>query len=106
VFAFLVQKYPVNCKRFKNRGVGNVWEEGVIASSKRSHPHQKPRELIKTLIEATTEKGDLIVDPCAGSFIVLEACLEAGREFMGCDLTYSEMKEFRREREREQGGRR
>jgi len=32
---------------------------------------------------------------------VLEACQETGREFIGVDLTYEEMKEFRRERERE-----
>jgi len=46
------------------------------------------------LIEATTEKGDLIVDPCAGSFIVLEVCQETRREFMGCDLTYQAVQGF------------
>jgi site-specific DNA-methyltransferase (adenine-specific) len=51
--------------------------------------------LIKALIEATTEKGDLIVDPCAGSFVVLEICQELKRKFLGCDLTFREMKEFR-----------
>ena len=52
-------------------------------------------------MEATTEPKELVVDPCVGSFVVLEACQETGREFMGIDLTYEEMKEFRRERERE-----
>jgi site-specific DNA-methyltransferase (adenine-specific) len=69
-----------------------------VASSKRNHPHQKPRELIKTLAEAMTEKGELVVDPCAGSFVVLEVCLEVEREFIGVDLTYEELREFRRER--------
>ena len=72
-----------------------------MTSSKRNHPHQKPKGLIKALVEATTEPGELVVDPCAGSFVVLEVCLEVGREFIGVDLTYEEMKEFRRERERE-----
>ncbi|CAG8581043.1 59_t:CDS:2 [Ambispora leptoticha] len=40
-------------------------EEAVLAPSKRKHPHQKPRELIKALIEATTNEKDLIIDPCA-----------------------------------------
>ncbi|CAI2180214.1 15122_t:CDS:2 [Funneliformis geosporum] len=79
---------------FKNRSFGNVWEENVVPVSKRKHPHQKPRELIKALIEATTEKGDLIVDPCAGSFVVLEVCQELKREFCGVDLTFKELKEF------------
>ena len=58
----------------------------MIASSKRNHPHQKPKGLIRALIEATTEPGELVVDPCAGSFVVLEACQETGREFMGVEL--------------------
>jgi site-specific DNA-methyltransferase (adenine-specific) len=65
-----------------------------LPPSKRRHPHQKPKELIKALITATTEKGDLIVDPCAGSFIVLEVCQELEREFCGVDLTFKEMREF------------
>jgi site-specific DNA-methyltransferase (adenine-specific) len=68
----------------------------VIPNSKRKHPHQKPYGLIKALIEATTEKGELIVDPCAGSFVVLEVCRELEREFLGCDLTFKEMEKFRR----------
>ncbi|CAJ0761801.1 24766_t:CDS:2 [Entrophospora sp. SA101] len=82
-FCFLIQKSPQSGKLFKNRSFGNVWEENVLPPSKRKHPHQKPRELIKSLITATTEKGDLIVDPCAGSFIVLEVCQELEREFCG-----------------------
>jgi len=68
--------------------------EDQLAVNKRNHPHQKPRELIKALIEATTNQGDLIVDPCAGSFIVLEVCQETKREFLGRDLTYQATREF------------
>ena len=63
--------------------------------SQRKHPHQKPRELIKALIMATTNEKDLVVDPCAGSFIVLEVCRELKRNFLGCDLTFKEMEKFR-----------
>ncbi|CAI2173153.1 11936_t:CDS:2 [Funneliformis geosporum] len=57
-------------------------KEDVVPTSKRKHPHQKPRELIKALIEATTNQGDLIVDPCADSFVVLGVCRELKREFL------------------------
>jgi len=97
-FCFLIQKHPQTGKVFKNRSFGNVWEENVLAPSKRQHPHQKPRELIKALIEATTNPGDLIVDPCAGSFVVLEVCQELKREFLGCDLTFREIENFWQER--------
>jgi DNA modification methylase len=43
-----------------------------------------------------TEQGELVVDPCAGSFVVLEVCKELEREFIGVDLTYEELKEFNR----------
>jgi len=93
-FCFLIQKSPQSGKLFKNRSFGNVWEEAVITSSKRKHPHQKPKELIKALITATTNERDLIIDPCAGSFVVLEVCQELNREFLGCDLTFNEMENF------------
>ncbi|CAI2175648.1 4156_t:CDS:2 [Funneliformis geosporum] len=93
-FAFLIQKHPTNSKLFKNRSLGNVWEENSLPTNQRNHPHQKPRELIRTLIEATTQKGDLIVDPCAGSFVVLEVCQELEREFIGVDLTYNQRKKL------------
>ena len=54
--------------------------------------------LIKALISATTNQGDLIIDPCAGSFVVLEVCQELKREFLGCDLTFKELKEFQQKK--------
>jgi len=93
-FCFLLQKYPQKGKVFKNRSFGNVWEESPISVTKRKHPHQKPRELLKALIEATTNEGELIIDPCAGSFVVLEICQELNRNYLGVDLTYLEVKEF------------
>ena len=68
-----------------------------MPAKQRRHPHQKPRELIKALILATTEQGDLIIDPCAGSFIVLEVCQELNRNYLGCDLTFKEMEKFQQE---------
>jgi site-specific DNA-methyltransferase (adenine-specific) len=68
--------------------------------TKRQHPHQKPKELIKALIRETTSEKDLVVDPCAGSFIVLEICQELGRDYLGVDLTFKEVKQFLQENQR------
>jgi len=65
-----------------------------LPAKQRKHPHQKPKELIKALISATTNEGDLIIDPCAGSFVVLEICQELKRKFLGCDLTFKVMEDF------------
>jgi len=70
-----------------------------VSDKQRKHPHQKPFFLLRSLIEATTQEGDLIVDPCAGSFVVLDACQQTGRQFLGVDLTFNELQERERERE-------
>ena len=93
-FCFLLQKHPTTGRKFTNRSLGTVWEENQLAVSQKKHPHQKPRELVKTLISATTQEKELVVDPCAGSFIVLEVCQELSRSYLGCDLTYREVREF------------
>jgi site-specific DNA-methyltransferase (adenine-specific) len=33
-----------------------------------------------------TEPGDIIIDPAAGSFVVLAAALGCGRRFLGTDI--------------------
>jgi site-specific DNA-methyltransferase (adenine-specific) len=99
-FCFLIQKYPQSGKLFKNRSFGNVWEESPISVTKRKHPHQKPRELVKALITAITNENDLVIDPCAGSFVVLEAYQELKRNYLGVDLTYNEMSNFLKEKQR------
>jgi DNA modification methylase len=48
---------------------------------------------------ATTSEKDLIVDPCAGSFILLEICQELNRNYLGVDLTFNEMINYYNKRE-------
>ena len=50
------------------------------------HPHIKPIGLIRELIGAVTRPGDLVVDPAAGSFVIMHAAHQLGRDFVGCDL--------------------
>ena len=49
---------------------------------------------------ATTSERDLVVDPCAGSFVVLEICQKLNRDYLGVDLTYKELREFLKETRR------
>lgn len=54
--------------------------------SKLLHVHSKPIGLTQRLIEATTKRGDLVLDPAAGGYGVLTACKNTSRRFIGCDL--------------------
>lgn len=53
------------------------------------YPTEKPVELARTLIEQSTSRGELVLDPFAGSGAFGEAALRAGRRFAGCDLNSS-----------------
>jgi DNA modification methylase len=46
--------------------------------------------LISSLIEVITDPGDLVVDPAAGSFVVMQAAHQLSREFVGCDIAYAD----------------
>jgi site-specific DNA-methyltransferase (adenine-specific) len=83
----VMQKPPIKAKiTWCDHGIADRWVEKV---DRRIHPHKKPIGLIKRLIGAVTQPGDLVVDPAAGSFVVLQAALALGRNFIGCDIAYS-----------------
>lgn len=51
------------------------------------HPTQKPVPLIDRCIRASTNTGDLVFDPFAGSGTTGVAALALGRRFLGSDLS-------------------
>ena len=42
--------------------------------------------VLKELIEIFTDKGDVVIDPCAGSGTTLRACAELGRSAYGFEI--------------------
>ncbi len=45
----------------------------------KQHPTEKPASLMRLLIENSTERGDMVLDPFAGTGATGVACIEAGR---------------------------
>jgi site-specific DNA-methyltransferase (adenine-specific) len=83
-YLIVLQKKPIRARAtWRDHGIRNRWAEKI---DRKIHPHVKPIELIARLIAATTEPGDLVVDPAAGSFVVMHAARQLGRNFIGCDL--------------------
>jgi hypothetical protein len=54
--------------------------------TKRGHPHRKTLSQMQFLVEAVSDEGDLIADPCAGGWTTAEACWNTHRKFVGSDL--------------------
>jgi len=55
-------------------------------SEKTPHPTQKPEELLRRLILASSREGDLVIDPFAGSGTTLVCADQLKRRWAGCDL--------------------
>ena len=53
---------------------------------KKWHPHQQSVETMENLIDYLSHPGDLVIDPCGGSFTTAVACHRKGRRFIGCDI--------------------
>ncbi len=50
------------------------------------HPTQKPLELLKRVILASTNRGDIVLDPFTGSSTTGIAAMYHGRKFVGIDM--------------------
>ena len=83
-YAVILQKVPIKAAgSWHDHSISDNWSEH---HDRDVHPHAKPHQLTRRLIQATTKRGDLVVDPAAGGFGALEACKETGRQFIGGDI--------------------
>lgn len=65
-----------------------IEQTAVIGNSneKVNHPTQKPVKVLKNLIEIFTDKGDVVIDPCAGSGTTLLAAAQCDRKAFGFEI--------------------
>jgi site-specific DNA-methyltransferase (adenine-specific) len=82
-YLLVLQRPPVIATNWGDHGIPSRWAEKV---DRKTHPHAKPAGLIARLIGAVTRPGDLVVDPAAGSFVVMRVANQMGRDFVGCDI--------------------
>lgn len=77
-----VKGTPALVKEVNQSGVLNF---PIVHPKKAIHPHEKPVELIRKLIGDCTNKGASVLDPFAGSAVVLQAARETERSFLGIE---------------------
>lgn len=83
-YVVILQKQPIRAKGvWTSHRLDDTWREDA---DRARHPHAKPLALLQELIKTTTRRGELVLDPAAGGYGVLDACSKVGRRFLGCDV--------------------
>ncbi len=69
-------------------GVTDVWSdiEFYFGKKERIHPTQKPIELIERIVRASSNEGDLVMDPFMGSGTTAVACSNLSRNCIGFEF--------------------
>jgi site-specific DNA-methyltransferase (adenine-specific) len=79
--------------------IDNVWTDispvNSQARERLGYPTQKPLDLLKRLIEASSNKGDVVFDPFCGCGTTVYAAQETGRDWIGCDIAILAIKLIR-----------
>ena len=80
--------YKDKLPKFNNDGqmIFNCFDWVRDTVTPKVHPTQKPVQLLERLIEIFTDKGDVVIDPCAGSGSTLLAALQTGRKAYGFEI--------------------
>jgi len=76
----------------KGRAVGDIWEDipplNMKARERLGYPTQKPVALLERIIEASSNSGDVVLDPFCGCGTTIEAAQRLGRRWIGIDVTH------------------
>ncbi len=80
--------YRDKLPKFNNGGrmIFNTMPMERDTETPRIHPTQKPLSTLKNLITIFTDKGDVVIDPCAGSGSTLLAAEQLGRKAYGFEI--------------------
>jgi site-specific DNA-methyltransferase (adenine-specific) len=90
------QKYYRSINNMRGANPGDVWEFSHVHycnENRQSHPTQKPEGLIERMILASSNPGDFVLDPFAGSGTTLRVCQQLDRRCTGIEINpeYVEM---------------
>ena len=80
------------------------WEIPVVGSATRErlgYPTQKPERLLERIIQASSNKGDLVLDAFCGCGTTLAVAHRLGRRWIGIDISPTAIKTVENQRLRQ-----
>ncbi len=74
------------------RQVGTLWVEDGLqintsSAERNGYPTQKPLALVERIIKASSNEGDIVLDPFCGCGTTAEAAYTLGRKLIGIDIS-------------------
>lgn len=88
-------KTPAPDEEAKGANMGDVWEISILNSQSNErlgYPTQKPAALLERIIESSSNKGDLVLDPFCGCGTALAVAQRLKREWIGIDISPTSVK--------------
>ncbi|MBR4904230.1 MAG: site-specific DNA-methyltransferase [Selenomonadaceae bacterium] len=83
------QKFYRSINNMRGANPGNVWQFSHVHycnGNRYSHPTQKPEGIFERIILASSNEGDVILDPFVGSGTALRVCQQLNRNCIGVDI--------------------
>ena len=76
-------------KDYQGQEVGNLWADISIAKNNErvGYPTQKPLALLERIIQASSNEGDIVLDPFCGCATTCVASEKLGRQWIGIDVS-------------------
>ena len=72
--------------------IGDNWADippiGAHAKERLGYPTQKPEALLERIIRASSNEGDVVLDPFCGCGTAIAAAHKLGRQWIGIDITH------------------
>lgn len=83
----------------KGTQLQDVWTDisplNAMSAERLGYPTQKPIELMKRIIAASSNAGDVVFDPFCGCGTTIYAAQETNRQWIGCDIAILAIKLIR-----------
>jgi len=84
---FIIYLRKEESQRIKNRSLADVWNiKPINFTAERFHNAEKPLEILRLMIEQSSEEGDVVLDPFMGSGSTAVACKQLNRHFVGFEI--------------------
>ena len=78
--------------QLKGRAVGDIWDDlsriNPVGGERLGYPTQKPVALLERIIAASSNEGNVVLDPFCGCGTTIHAAQKLNRNWIGIDLTH------------------